>query len=54
MILSFQIDEYEQLFVEEKSTKESLQVQNKILEEENLDLREIMNQMRKRTQDDRK
>ncbi|CAF1402728.1 unnamed protein product [Adineta ricciae] len=52
--LKCKIDEYEQHFVEEKSTKESLQVQIKILEEENLDLREIMNQMRKRTQDDRK
>jgi hypothetical protein len=35
-------------------SKESLQVQIKILEEENIDLRNIMNQMRKRAQDGRK
>jgi hypothetical protein len=38
----------------EKTNKESLQVQIKILEEENADLRDIMSQMRKRAHDDRK
>ena len=44
----------EQRFASEKANKESLQVQIKILEEENADLRNIMSQMRKRTQDDRR
>ncbi|CAF4379050.1 unnamed protein product, partial [Adineta steineri] len=48
------IDEFEHSFIEEKTSKESLQVQIKILEEENADLRDIMNQMRKRSQDGRK
>ncbi|UJR21839.1 hypothetical protein I4U23_024913 [Adineta vaga] len=51
--LKSKINECEQSLGEEKASKESLQVQIKILEEENADLREIMNQMRKRTQDDR-
>ena len=38
----------------EKTSKESLQVQIKILEEENADLRDIMSQMRKRAQEDRR
>ncbi|CAF3899621.1 unnamed protein product [Adineta steineri] len=52
--LKSRIDEFEHSFIEEKTSKESLQVQIKILEEENADLRDIMNQMRKRTQDGRK
>ncbi|CAF4023533.1 unnamed protein product, partial [Adineta steineri] len=52
--LKSRIDEFEHSFIEEKTSKESLQVQIKILEEENADLRDIMNQMRKRSQDGRK
>ncbi|CAF5090635.1 unnamed protein product, partial [Rotaria magnacalcarata] len=48
--LKSQIDEFEQRFIEEKASKESLQVQMKILEEENTDLRDIMSQMRRRSQ----
>ncbi|CAF1590117.1 unnamed protein product, partial [Adineta steineri] len=52
--LKSRIDEFEHSFIEEKTSKESLQVQIKILEEENADLRDIMTQMRKRAQDGRK
>ncbi|CAF1297916.1 unnamed protein product, partial [Adineta steineri] len=52
--LRMKINEYERKFLHEKTSKESLQVQMKILEEENTDLRDIMSQMRKRTQDDRR
>ncbi|CAF4010092.1 unnamed protein product [Rotaria sordida] len=52
--LKLKIDEFEQRLIEEKTSKESLQVQIKILEEENTDLRDIMNQMRKRAQYGRK
>ncbi|CAF1067608.1 unnamed protein product [Rotaria magnacalcarata] len=52
--LKSQIDEFEQRFIEEKASKESLQVQMKILEEENTDLRDIMSQMRRRSQYGRK
>ena len=48
------MNEFERKFITEKNSRESLQVQIKILEEENFDLREIMNQMRKRAQDDRR
>ena len=48
------MNEFERKFIAEKNSRESLQVQIKILEEENFDLREIMNQMRKRAQDDRR
>jgi hypothetical protein len=44
----------ERRFTVEKSSKESLQVQIRILEEENADLRDVMSQMRKRNQDDRR
>ena len=43
--------DFEQRFLDEKSLRESLQIQMKILEEENTDLREIMIQMRKRSED---
>jgi hypothetical protein len=48
------MNEFERRFTAEKASKESLQIQIKILEEENTDLRDIMSQMRKRTQDDRR
>ena len=38
----------------DKASKESLQVQIKILEEENADLRDVMSQMRRRAYDDRR
>ncbi|CAF3322157.1 unnamed protein product [Rotaria socialis] len=52
--LRTRINDFERRFAAEKACKESLQVQIKILEEENTDLRDIMNQMRKRSQDDRR
>ncbi|CAF0914538.1 unnamed protein product [Rotaria sordida] len=52
--LRSKVNEFERKFATEKVSKESLQVQIKILEEENADLRDIMSQMRKRTQDDRR
>ncbi|CAF3366132.1 unnamed protein product [Rotaria sp. Silwood1] len=52
--LRSKINEFERRFSSEKASKESLQVQIKILEEENADLRDIMSQMRKRAQDDRR
>lgn len=53
MFSSSKIEDLEKILSEEKLTKESLQVQVKILEEENIDLREIMNQMRRRARDKR-
>ncbi|CAF2113856.1 unnamed protein product [Rotaria magnacalcarata] len=52
--LRTRINDFERRFAAEKACKESLQVQIKILEEENTDLRDIMSQMRKRSQDDRR
>ncbi|CAF2352021.1 unnamed protein product [Rotaria sp. Silwood2] len=52
--LRTKINEFERRFASEKASKESLQVQIKILEEENADLRDIMSQMRKRAHDDRR
>ena len=48
------MNELERRFVAEKTSKESLQVQIKLLEDENADLRDIMSQMRKRAQDGRR
>lgn len=47
-----QIHQTEEKLSEEKTLRESLQIQMKLLEEENIDLREIMTQMRKRRHDE--
>jgi len=52
--LRTKINDFERRYATERASKESLQVQIKILEEENFDLRDIMSQMRKRAHDDRK
>ncbi|CAF0949223.1 unnamed protein product [Didymodactylos carnosus] len=51
---AFSLNDLEKQLIFEKATKESLQVQIKLLEDENADLRDIMLQMRKRTHDGRK
>lgn len=48
---SFQIKDYERQLANDKLSKEYLQVQIKILEDDNATLRDVMSQMRKRAQD---